>query len=1194
MRIYRSLPIIPVVLSILLIPVFASGDQLDHTVQFRESDLRFSTFEGYDKILLEGSDMAFTPGEPELPVHLLHLALPGGAVVDGVELVDDRWATLSGHFTIQPNQHPFVLSHDQLNIPMPEPVAPMKEIYNANIPYPAGAAEFTGSGYMAGIHIAGFQIHPLRYRPLSGSLELCEKATVRVTYHVEASGHRFETFENRDGKAMTRVAERLVDNPLDLCNLNVKKIEPAVRQRDGEEYDYLLICIADQADEYAPLMEWKERKGYKVKTITVEEIDSTYSAIDSTFARIRQCVIDEYANWGISYLLLGGDPDRVPARTAWALSTGMPGPSDNLRADLYFADLDGTWNLDGDLIYGEVEDSVDLYADIIVGRFSARRPAQVIDMVNKQLVYERTPPTDYQTEMLFTGEILWSDPLTDSKIGVNYIDETCMPPRFDPIEKLYQSDGNESYWSVMNALNDGQNFWLHDGHGNTDLMSVGSGVLRGDDMADLTNGPRFTICYSIACLAASFGSIECIAERFVRNGDGGGVAFIGNDSYGWGSPGNPKFGYSDRLQHRFFYQMFHDDVYGLGSNLALVKAHYVPQSRSANVYRWHQYSVNLLGEPEFMAWTDTPVSMDVSHPMAWPMAAGDFTVTVTDGGVPLENALVCVTNDGDVHKAALTDASGQVALPVFPSTADSFFVTVTAFDHLPYEGAIPVLPSGPYATVDTYDLDDSAGDGNGLLNADESVDLAFTLRNPGTETALSVTALLRSTDPLVTITDSTDSFGDIPADASVAGAGGFSFALDSSAPLGHACHFDLVISASSGGPWEDVISISVSAPLLRLADLGVGDAVGGNGNYRIDPDETFDMAASFRNDGDDTAAGALVELSIASAYFTYDDSVFETGDIVAGDRRSALFEVTALPGCPDPHFATAYFGITTTNGYSFSDSTILVVGSTGFDDDLESGEGNWTHSGAGDLWHLSSGRTHSGSNAWYAGRQDTSLYNPDMEAILESPVVTLDPDPHLSFWLWHELPVFGADGVYVIVTESAVHDTIDWIASGGALGIYTIGNDWLEFSYNLAYYGYEAGDDVRVAFVFKSDDDDDIAEGCYVDDIVLTGTMPMATGVKESSDAPNRTALLGNVPNPFNPQTTVRFTTARSGPAHLAVYDLSGRLVRTLTHGTLDAGLHEVVWDGRNDSGFGVSSGIYFSRLSADGKTFSSKLVLLK
>jgi hypothetical protein len=84
-----------------------------------------------------------------------------------------------------------------------------------------------------------------------------------------------------------------------------------------------------------------------------------------------------------------------------------------------------------------------------------------------------------------------------------------------------------------------------------------------------------------------------------------------------------------------------------------------------------------------------------------------------------------------------------------------------------------------------------------------------------------------------------------------------------------------------------------------------------------------------------------------------------------------------------------------------------------------------------------------------------------------------------------------------------------------------------------------------------------------------------------SGQLPGVAVLSQNAPNPFNPRTTIRFTLPADGGARLAIYDLAGRLVRTLVAGSLAAGEHEAVWDGCDDAGRAQASGSYLARLEA-------------
>ncbi|MBM3320457.1 MAG: T9SS type A sorting domain-containing protein [Candidatus Eisenbacteria bacterium] len=93
---------------------------------------------------------------------------------------------------------------------------------------------------------------------------------------------------------------------------------------------------------------------------------------------------------------------------------------------------------------------------------------------------------------------------------------------------------------------------------------------------------------------------------------------------------------------------------------------------------------------------------------------------------------------------------------------------------------------------------------------------------------------------------------------------------------------------------------------------------------------------------------------------------------------------------------------------------------------------------------------------------------------------------------------------------------------------------------------------------------------------------------------PRATRLLGNVPNPFNPTTEVRFELASRVGVSVEVYDVSGRVVRRLVEGVRDAGSHAVMWDGRSERGEAVSSGVYFVRFRAGSHAETQRVTLIR
>jgi ligand-binding sensor domain-containing protein len=103
-----------------------------------------------------------------------------------------------------------------------------------------------------------------------------------------------------------------------------------------------------------------------------------------------------------------------------------------------------------------------------------------------------------------------------------------------------------------------------------------------------------------------------------------------------------------------------------------------------------------------------------------------------------------------------------------------------------------------------------------------------------------------------------------------------------------------------------------------------------------------------------------------------------------------------------------------------------------------------------------------------------------------------------------------------------------------------------------------------------------------------------STGVITADALPKGFAILGNSPNPFNPSTTISFSLPAAGKANLTIYDITGRKVRTLISGQMSAGNHSANWDGRDESGIPVSSGVYFVHLRAESASTAARMLLLK
>jgi len=98
---------------------------------------------------------------------------------------------------------------------------------------------------------------------------------------------------------------------------------------------------------------------------------------------------------------------------------------------------------------------------------------------------------------------------------------------------------------------------------------------------------------------------------------------------------------------------------------------------------------------------------------------------------------------------------------------------------------------------------------------------------------------------------------------------------------------------------------------------------------------------------------------------------------------------------------------------------------------------------------------------------------------------------------------------------------------------------------------------------------------------------------------PAEYSLFQNYPNPFNPATTIAYSLASNSKVELTVYNLLGQKVRTLVSGVQSMGVYKMNWDGKNDNGRNVVSGIYIYQIKMKGKdnklrTMTKKMLLIK
>lgn len=448
----------------------------------------------------------------------------------------------------------------------------------------------------------------------------------------------------------------------------------------SDNYDYVIITDAGWLDDFQSLAHWKNKKGIKTNIVSTNWIYYNGGYNGNNDEKIRAFIQDAHSNWGTTYFLLGGDAEYIPYNIT-QMYIEYYGEYIPVPNDTYYADYDDDW-----------------ICEVHVGRASVNHSGSdaggIENFINKILTYEKNPPhTNYVKNIGLFGFDL--DDATSGEYCQEYIDNNYIPSNWN-VTKVYDSDDGNHKDDVTSAVNSGQHIINHLDHGNISWMGTGwfnhDWNLTADDVDNFSNLEKQSIFYSTGGFLAAFDEENSMGEHFVRNTNGGCVAFISNTRRGW-----YKVGYIDSLSfiydRYFFKSLFIDNIYKLGECFSDHKNDAYGMSGGGQFINYDKHiftSLTLLGDPEMPIWTDNPQTLVVSHPTKIsPYGSTPFTVHAEDiSGEPIEDAYVCLWKEDEIYQRSLTDNYGNASFNLLPSTPGILYVTVTKHNYIPYENSI--------------------------------------------------------------------------------------------------------------------------------------------------------------------------------------------------------------------------------------------------------------------------------------------------------------------------------------------------------------------------------------------------------------------------------------------------------------------------------------------------------------------------
>ncbi len=876
-RARRRMPTLLVLFPILLfafIPATLSAANLDYIVSLSENDVTLVASGNLSRVRVagEGFEMVRDAGRPVLPCRIVSFILPPGDRVDGYSFTPGAEKTIARGVTI----------------PAASPYSTIDGLVGKGTPLFAGSSEgdvyppangiYLGTGFLHGYSIASFAVYPLRLS--NGDLNLNETVKVAVTTApaageapVSRRRHDSDFQEKIDGILATLVVNTGATNSYggDRIAVEMPKggfsptMSPSI---EGSPVDYLIITTEELSSEFERLADWKTSKGVPTVVRSVEWIaENCINGVDLA-ETIRFFIRDAYEKWGIEFVLLGGDTDVIPVRYGL---TRYLGEGVKIPADMYFACLDGSWNSNNDEYWGEHGadfDDPDLYAEVHVGRVPTSTLVDAVTIIDKVIAYETPMDTEYTDKVLFGAEVLFppdwveGEPMALNGADISEMtwvlfmdDKPIRGTRAYETYEIFPGAVDLTRQIMIDSLDSGFNMVNHVGHGSRFNFSCADQSVIQSDIDALTNGDRLFTIFMVDCKVSAF-DYQCITENMLTNPNGGAVATVGASHL--------EFPACDSHYMNAYYDLaFNHNVVRGGETLTFSRAARTPWAESAdNVDLWTHYVYTLLGDPEMPMWTGAVKHPNVYHATNVALGNTNLVVAVTSDGLPVDSAFVCLRKDGDDYQYGATDAMGGITFDFSADTPGEISVVVTGLNLVRYQGTITVDPTlGAHVSLSSAAVDDDTtggtfGNGDGVIDAGETVDFALELKNAGGTPSGSVTATLRCDDADVIVVDSTASFGVIGAGTAAAATDSIRVTFNSAIEDARSIQFDLVIENNGLPKWEDILQREVHAPDLALTTLRISDdAPYGNGNGINENNEEFLLFYKLKNYGTGTAFG---------------------------------------------------------------------------------------------------------------------------------------------------------------------------------------------------------------------------------------------------------------------------------------------------------------------------------------------------
>ena len=766
------------------------------------------------------------------------------------------------------------------------------EVYNSEGFYPESIASISEPMVMRELTIVNLTVSPFRYYPQQKRLEEFTEIEIELVETGESDNTTFRPATR--SRAFEPLYESLITNYASLDRDNIPFQRPSILYVLPSNIGNLLGTVN-------VLMDWKRRVGYEVNYISSSNIVNNSNDL-------KNYIETAYQAWE-------NPPEYVTIIADAEGSYDIP---------THFENWSG-YNGEGDHPYSTLVGN-DLLPEVFLGRLSFDSQSHLQTIISKTLNYESSP---YMGENWFQRACLVGDPSTSGiscVITNNNIKEVLQLYGYDDIRTVY---GGSFPSQMTNNLSDGLGFFNYRGY-------YGVSGFNSSNVNSTNNGFMLPVATVITCGTGSFGSDECLSEAFLRAGTAsnpkGAVASIGTATLGTHTM------FNNMVDMGFYYGALVEDINSVGGALMAGKlwlSRAYPTNPNNYVSTFTHWN-NLMGDASLQMWTAYPEMLNVTHAYSLTKGTNFIDISLTNsGGSPVEDAWVTIYREGNVLESEYSDNNGFVRIAVPTTQVGEILVTATKKNHYPYKSSFQIYDPGPsvnvysdYITINDNGSGTSIGNGDGVINAGEVIDLVIAVSNYGSEGATGIVGTVTSENSNVSIINDSFSYGELGSGDIINNASDpFTFSVNDD--VHHGAEIKLLLNLSNESGYTSVGYVGLIVAGKNLYADGVD--VAGSSQDVLTSGQTSAVHIELHNSGSTTAVDISGQITSASTAIEILDNTGTWSSVYPGGFSSSSgsgnsFLISAVEDVIPGTVAHLILSVNTEDGYTNSSVIPIQIG----------------------------------------------------------------------------------------------------------------------------------------------------------------------------------------------------------------------------------------------------------------------------